>query len=112
MGRVYLAKDSRLKRMVALKALSPDLMSSPSYRERFEREANAAAALTHPGICTIHALEEFDGELFIVSEFSMVTRFAKRFVVPALRQARSSVWRRSWRRPSPTRTKKASLTAI
>jgi len=69
MGRVYLAEDSRLKRMVALKALSPDLMSSPSFRDRFEREAHAAAALTHPGICTIHVLEEIDGELFIVSEF-------------------------------------------
>jgi Protein kinase domain len=69
MGRVYLAKGSRPERMVALKALSPDFTASPSYRERFEREANAAAALNHPGICTIHVLEEHDGELFIVSEF-------------------------------------------
>jgi Protein kinase domain len=69
MGRVYLAKDGRLGREVALKALSPDLISNPSYRERFQREALAAGTLTHQGICTIHALEEIDGELFIVSEF-------------------------------------------
>jgi tRNA A-37 threonylcarbamoyl transferase component Bud32 len=68
MGRVYLAKD-RLGREVALKALSPDLTASPSYRERFKREALAQAALTHPGICTIHVFEEVGGELFIVSEF-------------------------------------------
>ena len=68
MGRVYLAKGSRPERMVALKALSPAFTASPSYRERFEREANAAAALNHPGICTIHILEEFDGELFIVTK--------------------------------------------
>ena len=69
MGRVYLAKDARLQRMVALKALSPDLIGDPSHRERFRQEALAAAALTHPGICTVHALEEFDGEWFIASEF-------------------------------------------
>jgi len=69
MGRVYLAKDARLGRVVALKALSPDLTADSAHRDRFRREAQAAAALTHPGICTIHAFEEFDGELFIASEF-------------------------------------------
>jgi serine/threonine protein kinase len=68
-GRVYLAKDERLGRMVALKALSPDLTADPSHRERLRREARAAAALSHPGICTVYALEEFDGELYIASEF-------------------------------------------
>jgi predicted Ser/Thr protein kinase len=69
MGRVYLADDARLGRSVALKALSPDLTADPEHRERLRREARAAAGLAHPGICTIHALEEFDGELFIVAEF-------------------------------------------
>jgi hypothetical protein len=68
-GRVYLAKDERLGRMVALKALSPDVTADPSHRERLRREARAAAALSHPGICTVYALEEFDGELYIASEF-------------------------------------------
>ena len=69
MGRVYLASDTRLGRTVALKALAPQLTRDPSQRERLRREARAAAALTHPGICTVYALEEIDGDLFIASEF-------------------------------------------
>src|SRR5207253_10901704 len=69
MGRVYLASDARLGRMVALKALAPHLVSDPRQRERLRREARAAAALTHPGICTVYALEEIDGELYIATEF-------------------------------------------
>lgn len=68
-GRVYLADDERLRRRVALKALSRNLTADPSHRERLRREAQAAAKLSHPGICTVHALEEFDGELYIASEF-------------------------------------------
>ena len=69
MGRVYRARDNRLGRIVALKALSPALTSQPTNRSRLEREARAAAALSHPGICTVHALEEIDGALFIVTEY-------------------------------------------
>jgi serine/threonine protein kinase len=69
MGRVYLATDRRLGRTVALKALAPHLTRDPIHRDRFRREARAAAVLTHPGICTVYALEEFDGELYIVTEF-------------------------------------------
>ena len=69
MGRVYLANDGRLGRTVALKALAPELTSDPIHRERLRREARAAAVLTHPGICTVYALEEFDGQLYIVTEF-------------------------------------------
>ena len=69
MGRVYLATDARLQRTVALKALLPSLTRDPANRERLRREARAAAALTHPGICTIYALEEVDDEVFIASEF-------------------------------------------
>ncbi len=68
MGRVYAAKDERLGRFVALKQLGPTMARSATYRERLRREAQAAAALTHPGICTVYALEEIDGELFIASE--------------------------------------------
>jgi serine/threonine-protein kinase len=68
MGRVYLATDTRLGRTVALKALAPGLTSNPSHRERLKREAQAAAALSHPGICTVYALEEIDDRLFIASE--------------------------------------------
>lgn len=56
MGRVYLATDGRLGRAVALKALAPHLTRDPAQRERLRPEARAAAALTHPGICTVYAL--------------------------------------------------------
>jgi len=69
MGRVYLARDERLGRTVALKALAPHLVRDANQRERLKREARAAALLTHPGICTVYALEEFDGDLFMASEF-------------------------------------------
>jgi predicted Ser/Thr protein kinase len=69
MGHVYLAKDSRLGRLVALKALPPRWTREEAQRERLRREAQAAAALAHPGICTVFALEEVNGDLFIVSEY-------------------------------------------
>jgi serine/threonine-protein kinase len=69
MGRVYLARDEKLHRTVALKVLAPHLVENAAHRERLRREARAAAALTHPGICTVYALEEVDGELCIATEF-------------------------------------------
>jgi len=69
MGRVYLATDARLGRTVALKALAPHLLRDPRQRDRLRREARAAAALSHPGICTVFALEELDGDLFIATEY-------------------------------------------
>ncbi len=69
MGRVYLASDGKLGRSVALKALPPQLTLEAHHRERLRREARAAAVLTHPGICTVYALEELDGELYIATEF-------------------------------------------
>jgi predicted Ser/Thr protein kinase len=68
MGNVYAATDRRLGRRVALKALAARFTGDPSERERLRREARAAAQLSHPGICTVYALEEIDGELFIASE--------------------------------------------
>ncbi len=69
MGVVYLAEDTRLGRTAALKALAPHLTADPLRRERLRREARATAALTHPGIAVVYALEEFDGELYLATEF-------------------------------------------
>lgn len=69
MGEVYRARDTRLRRIVALKLASDRLGDDPQFRARFEREARAAAALNHPHICAIHDVASVDGHDFIVMEY-------------------------------------------
>jgi len=69
MSVVYLAEDTRLRRPVAVKALAPRFTDQPALRERLRREARAVAALSHPGIAAVYALEEIEGHLVIVGEY-------------------------------------------
>ncbi len=69
MGEVYLAEDTALKRRVAIKKLADALPDDARWAERLRREAEALAAVNHPNVVTVHALEEVDGVGFVVMEW-------------------------------------------
>ena len=69
MGEVWRAEDLKLGRQVALKFLASHLVSDAETLKRFEREAKAAASLSHPNICTVHEIDEADGKAFLAMEF-------------------------------------------
>jgi predicted Ser/Thr protein kinase len=69
MGVVYEAEDTRLHRRVAIKAVAPQVAGDQRQRDRLKQEARAAAALAHPGIATVYALEELEGQFYLVSEY-------------------------------------------
>src|SRR5262245_11124647 len=68
MGEVYRARDTRLKRDVAIKVLPAAVASSPERLARFEREAKTVAGLNHPNIVVLHSIEEADGVRFLTME--------------------------------------------
>src|SRR5918995_5389739 len=81
MGEVWKARDTRLDRTVAIKVLPPDLTTDPAARQRFEREARAVAALSHPHICPLFDIGHQDGSDYLVMEFldgeSLADRLAR-----------------------------------
>jgi TolB-like protein/tetratricopeptide (TPR) repeat protein/tRNA A-37 threonylcarbamoyl transferase component Bud32 len=66
---VYKAQDIQLQRMVALKFLPPHISDHPEEKARFVHEAQSASALNHPNVTTIHQVDEFEGQMFIVMEY-------------------------------------------
>lgn len=71
MGEVWLARDERLERLVAVKLLRPEFAADPTFRQRFRNEARHAAALSHPGIATVHDYSEGgpEGPPYLVMEY-------------------------------------------
>ncbi len=69
MGEVYLAKDMRLNREVAIKVLPASFAANPNYLRRFRTEAEAAATLNHSNVATVYSVEKVDGNLFITMEY-------------------------------------------
>src|SRR5690606_5702814 len=68
MGVVYAALDERLEREVAIKVIRPEILADPTVRNRFQREARAAARVSHPHICTLFELDDADGQPYLVME--------------------------------------------
>jgi eukaryotic-like serine/threonine-protein kinase len=80
MGEVYLARDTRLDRQVAIKALPAHLAQDPDRLTRFQREAKVLASLNHPGIGAIYGLEEANGHQYLILEFVEGETLADRLV--------------------------------
>jgi len=69
MGVVYKAEDTNLDRTVALKFLASNLLESEEHKQRFLREAKAAASLDHPNICMVYEVGEADGQVFLAMSY-------------------------------------------
>lgn len=91
MGMVFLARDKRLDRLVAIKTLPPNLRRDPALQERFLRETRTAGAMSHPNIVPIHGADEIDGHVFFVMAFvdgeSLATRVRARGRIDAVTAA-------------------------
>ncbi len=112
MGEVYRARDTRLERDVAIKILPAPLAQDADRRARFEREARAVAALSHPNILAIHDVGLHEGTTYAVTELLEGETLRQRLEAGACRRARRSRSAYRSRTASPPRTRKESFTAI
>ena len=110
MGEVYRARDSKLERDVAVKVLPQSLAADPDALARFEREAKAVAALSHPNILAIHDFGTHDGVAYAVTELLEGETLRGKLDRARSRRSRPSTTRSRSRRASPRRTRRASST--
>ena len=113
MGSVYLARDITLNRDVAIKFIALSKADDATARRRLVREAQAAAALDHPFICSVHEVStETDGQPYIVMQFVEGETLADRLRRGPLDPRAALRWRPISRMPCGPRMRRASSTAI
>ena len=110
MGEVYKAKDSKLKRDVAIKVLPQSLAADPDALARFEREALAVAALSHQNILAIHDFGSQDGIAYAVMELLEGETLGARIAAGPISQKQAVDYALQVARGSPLRTRRASST--
>jgi serine/threonine protein kinase len=111
MGEVFRARDTKLDREVAVKVLPARLAEDEEALARFEREAKAVAALSHPGILAIHDFGREAGTAYAVMELLEGETLRQRLAAGALPVRKAVEYRCSWPRPWPPRTTRGSSTA-
>ena len=111
MGEVYLARDPKIGRDVAIKVLPAQFSSDAERLARFEQEARAAGALNHPNVVAVHDVGQQDGSPFVVSELLAGETLRAKLEAPRFRSVRPSTSPRKSRAASPPRTSAELCTA-